>query len=128
MARLLLGAWVLIAVPVAHAVFGLILIVLLTSHLLSGRRRLQSVLRRTFSACEVSTVLPAASLLASGSVMALTGVTALAGVRFDGLHATSGYVFLIAVGHHLWHRSPLRHGRRKGWTWSALVPRRRQAR
>lgn len=127
MGYLLLGAWLLIALPVAHAAVGLILIALLTSHLLSRRRRLQSVLRRTFSASQVNTVLPAGSLLVSGSVMALTGVTALVGVRFDGLHATSGYVFLIAVGHHLWHRSPLRHGRRNGWTSRASVPRRRQS-
>ena len=128
MGCVLLGTWLLIALPIAHAAVGLILIALLTSHLLTRRRRLQAVLRRSFWASEVSTVLPAASLLVSGSVMALTGVTALAGGRFDGLHATSGYVFLLAVGHHLWHRRPLRHGRRNGPTSSASVPRRRQSR
>lgn len=128
MVHLLFGAWLLIAVPVVHAVFGLLLIVLLTPHLLFRRRRLQSVLRRAFSGSEVRTTLPTASLLVSGSGMVVTGVTALAGVRLDGLHATSGYVFLIAVGHHLWHRSPLRHGRHNGPMSSASVPRRRQSR
>jgi hypothetical protein len=107
---LLVGSWLLIAVPWAHLATGLAALGWVAAHLATRRRLGARLRRRMRSLRAVTTMVSAWALLLAMAATTVTGALRWAGVpREAAWHGGTGYLLLAALLWHLWViRRPLR--------------------